>query len=1247
MNAYIETNRVSIGVDVGSGIFRRMLAAVMAVLLCAIWPMRAYSADDFVGVLSLAVQDDTAAKLQLSAEQKSKLQSLIDDRESKAVDLVMQKDLPAADREQKLAAFRQESESKCLALLNAEQKKLLEQIRLSRLGLASLAEPAVAQRLALSEEQKKQIADILEKLKQDLAKNDEKKSHIVQALAERSLAAVLTDKQKADWESLASTESSPAAASTASEAQPSASDQSKPQETAAEKPAASAEKTAPASSAATASPKPRVELPKHAEKIRLAFRYQPWDVVIPWFADQAGLSLVINPEAKPTGTFNYVDEEEKTPAQAIDILNAQLQTRGCTLIRRDRMLMLVSLENIPPLMVPTVPLDSLDKRGDSEFVNVNFDLVRLSPDEVSGEIEKLKGPTTTIVPLPKSRRLSVTDTAARLRVIRDLIQHLEDPEGINSGKLRTFTLHFVTPESILPNLRQLLDIPSDQYKTTDGSLLLTVDTNNKRIIATGRPEKIARLEEILKTIDAPPGGVATGDLEGTPQFATYSIDTADPQLTEKVMQTLLAGLPDVRMNLDAKTNTLFVLARPAQHATIRATLAQLQQDARRVAVLRLRMVDPQTAVQAINKFFGGGTDASKSGSGPQVEADLNTRQLIIRGTTAQIDQITSMLKQMGETDANSMVTASAGKMRMLPLSQRSLGSALERIQEIWPTMHPNSKIRVVAPSNSIPTFRPSELENQETQQSPSDRPKRPPSDSDQREKGQPSLNPRENNPSPSEPPSGNKPLKRPPLPDDRTTENPQKAVFRLVADEVQVDPQPAETKELPKTAVPKPQKSSPAASTEKKEPASIIVAPGPGGVMIASEDEEALDEFERLLTSLAGGATSRPQYNMFFLKHAKAAVVGATLDLILGGGTLSTGSSTNTGGGSLMGNMLNNAMGNPAGNLLGSFLDGAGGSGVGRVQTTGTIKITPDSRLNALIVQANDTDLDTIEQLLKILDQKDSPEDVQVSPRARMIYLYNTDAATVAGIVEEVYRDRMVQSSNQNMPMPGGGPQAFFQQMMGGMGGRGGTGRQQSDETPKMSVSVDTRSNSLIVAAPESLFEDVKQFVETLDTVSPDTNESVQVVTLHRSSTQSVEAALSALGGENIQVTRTAGSSGSMSSSQYGQGRGSSQQYGQRSNRGSTASSGQNRGNQQYAQQGGGGGGNFGGGGQRGGGNFGGGGGNFGGGNFGGGNFGGGNFGGGRGGGGGSGGGSGGQRGGGGGGSGQRGGGGGGGIYSP
>jgi type II secretory pathway component GspD/PulD (secretin) len=1242
----IETNRVCIGVVASYGFLRRILAAAMVVVLSAVWPVIAFSADDFVGVLSLAVQDDVAAKLQLSAEQKTKLHSVIEDCENKAVDLVMQwNDLPAADREQKLAAFRRESEAKGLALLNAEQQKRLEQMRLGKLGLASLTEPGVAERIALSEEQKKQIADLLEKRKQDLAKANDKTASVIQAESERKLAAVLTEKQKADWDSLTLVQSLPeAAASTTAETKPSPSGQSKPQETAADKPA-------PATAQATSATATHVEPPKHPDKIRFKFSFASWNVVLKWFAEQADLSLVM--DTPPPGTFNYTDDKEFKPEEAIDLLNRVLLTKGYYLLRRDRMLMLVNLEDgIPPNLVPNVPLNSLDKRSESEIVSVIFDLAKLSPDEAAAEIEKLRGPQTGVVTLPKSRILVVTDTVARLKIISGVIQRVEDPEGINSGQLRTFTLRFVTPEEILPNLRQLLDIQSDQFKTSDGSLLLTVDTNGKRLIATGRPEKLARLESILKVIDAPRGGGDAGVLEGSPQVEVYSINTADPQSTLKVMQTLLAGLPDVRMDIDPKTNNLVVLARPAQHATIRATLDQMQHDARQVAVIRLRMVDPQMAVLSINKLFGGG-DASKSGAGPQVDADPSTRQLMIRGTASQIEQISSMLKKMGETETNPMVTAGAGKMRMLPLSQRSLGPALERLQEIWPSMRQN-KIRVVAPSNAIPTFRPSESEEQEPQQDLLDRSRRAPSGSDQEGKRPASLSPREKGSLPPEPPSDAKPLKRPTALDDRTTDNPQPARFRLVADEIQTDTQTPDKIAFPITTVPQPQASTPAASSDKKEPAAIIVAPGPGGVMIASEDEEALNEFEKLLTSLAGGSSgSRPQLNMFFLKHAKAATVGATIDQVLGGGTLSTGSSTNSGdGGSLLGNLAGAALGDSGGGILGSLLSGGG---TGRIQPSGTIKITPDSRLNALIVQANDTDLDTIEQLLKILDQKESPEEIQVSPRAKMIQLYNTDATAVAEIVQQVYRDRMVLSSSQTQGAQGmGGPQAFLQQMMGGgRGGRGGGrgGSQQADETPKMSIGVDVRTNSLIVAASESLFEEVKQLVETLDTTTPDVNDTVQVVTLHKSSTQSVEQALSALGGENIQVTRTAGSAGNMPMGQYGQGRGGmpGQNY-QRSNRGSGQ---QGRTNQQSGQRGGGGGnfsgggGNFGGGGvQRGGGsgNFGGGGGNFGGG---GGNFGGGggNFGGGGGGQRGGGGGGGGQRGGGGGGGGQRGGG--GGLYSP
>ena len=121
-------------------------------------------------------------------------------------------------------------------------------------------------------------------------------------------------------------------------------------------------------------------LPGPDAKMRFSFRFQPWKDVLDWFAQQAGLSLVM--DAPPPGTFNYTDDHEYTPAEAIDLLNSVLLTKGYTLVRRQRMLMLVNLQDgIPANLVAVISLEELDKRGESELVSVLFNIDRLSPEQ--------------------------------------------------------------------------------------------------------------------------------------------------------------------------------------------------------------------------------------------------------------------------------------------------------------------------------------------------------------------------------------------------------------------------------------------------------------------------------------------------------------------------------------------------------------------------------------------------------------------------------------------------------------------------------------------------------------------------------------------------------------------------------------------------------------------------------------------------------------------------------------------------
>ena len=172
--------------------------------------------------------------------------------------------------------------------------------------------------------------------------------------------------------------------------------------------------------------------------------------------------------------------------------------------------------------------------------------------------------------------------------------------------------------------------------------------------------------------------------------------------------------------------------------------------------------------------------------------------------------------------------------------------------------------------------------------------------------------------------------------------------------------------------------------------------------------------------------------------------------------------------------------------------------------------------------------LELIEELLKILDQLESPEDILAQPKPRLVSVA-VQADEIVDVLKQVYADRIGASSSTRSGggMSGGMPP--FMAMMRGMSGGPRAGGQASsvsrstDETQKMSLGVDARTNSVIVSAPEPLFTEVKELIEQLDIAAVDSNETMRVVTLQKASLTAVEDALSSLMGDSVQVTRTAG----------------------------------------------------------------------------------------------------------------------------
>ena len=216
--------------------------------------------------------------------------------------------------------------------------------------------------------------------------------------------------------------------------------------------------------------------------------------------------------------------------------------------------------------------------------------------------------------------------------------------------------------------------------------------------------------------------------------------------------------------------------------------------------------------------------------------------------------------------------------------------------------------------------------------------------------------------------------------------------------------------------------------------------------------------------------------------------------------------------------MASNVLGD-SGGLLGGILGiGGGGKSSGASSSATSATIIPDMRLNALFVHASSKDLDTMEQLLKVLDQPASPEDVQTVARPRLIKLENTQAEDIAAVIRQVYVGRLTaDGSQQRQPSP----QDLIQALRGG--GRGGQQAQQKKaEEQKVTIGVDLRTNSLVVSAPEYLFTEIKELVERLDTAVSKTDESVAVVTLKRANPTTVQRTITAVLGDQVKTTISA-----------------------------------------------------------------------------------------------------------------------------
>ncbi len=400
--------------------------------------------------------------------------------------------------------------------------------------------------------------------------------------------------------------------------------------------------------------------PAAEPKLRFNFRFQRWSDVLEWFAEQAGLSLVL--DAPPPGTFNYSDNREFSVAESLDLLNGVLLTKGFTLVRRERMLIVVDLsQGVPETLVPRVTLEELDKRGRFELVSVLFPVGKRTAAEVVTEISPLLSPRGKSQALPKTGQVLVTDTAGVMRAISAVIESMPEPKEAATEKpekpqLAVYPLKSADPDAAVQVLEALM--PDAKFVRDPGA---------NQLSAYATPTQQAAVKNVIEQLQT-----TEGPLESRARFEVYLLDNVDPAGALATLQPLV---PTARLTIDPQSRKLAAWGTPADHEILTKAVGQMVAgvdgtDDRQVEVYRLSKSDPASVAAMLPNVV----------PRARIAVDPPTKSLVVLATLADQQTVRATIDQI----ESQKPIAGAPELRFYALDQTAPATLSSVLQTLVP-----------------------------------------------------------------------------------------------------------------------------------------------------------------------------------------------------------------------------------------------------------------------------------------------------------------------------------------------------------------------------------------------------------------------------------------------------------------------------------------------------------------------------------------------------------------------------------
>ncbi|MBX3440188.1 MAG: hypothetical protein KF861_22050, partial [Planctomycetaceae bacterium] len=463
--------------------------------------------------------------------------------------------------------------------------------------------------------------------------------------------------------------------------------------------------------------------------------------------------------------------------------------------------------------------------SDESLSTRTYQLNQGEADEAQEVLQALM-PSVTLVTDNDKKVLAATATTEQHQLIESVVNDMRRAFGSDgASQPATYPLLTADPDSILLMLRNLF--------ARSPEVSLSIDRPTRTLVAVARPDQQETIRTLIEQIDQ------AGDASRQRTVQVYPMRGTDSGTAVAIVRTLLEGIdPEAKVAYNPQSRQVVVTTRADGHARVEEMTAQLGTPGERdVEVFQLERMEPLTARLAVDGLFNDGrTDPADR---PSIQTNEETQQLIVRGTTEQIEQIREVLVKMGEVALTDRGGTSRN-VRVIPIDG-DFDRALPRIEELWPRFR----------KNPLRILRPGDQGTRDAQ------PLRP---------------------------SGNVPDPSTSLPKKGGVPQELLQATQLVAFEAaSVESPQSQPQDESLEGTTEPQASGavdPDIAAPQQESPPVVIIPGPDRVTIASEDAEALNQMESLLRSLflKRDAVRGRDFTVYALQNAGAVTVADTLN---------------------------------------------------------------------------------------------------------------------------------------------------------------------------------------------------------------------------------------------------------------------------------------------------------------------------------------------------------------------------------